>query len=349
MLHINFIVFDSSPKTITGGHRYDQNLIETVKKVPAVEVSVSEAGCHRRIPKFFKPVIEFIKGIKKSKGDIIIFNSSKCLRFFPLMLWLKLFSNKKIYSIHHLFIYPDFTGLKKSVYKFTETWFLKLSDRIIVPSPYIYSRLKEFIPERNLLYWKIPFEMKQEFPLKPIPGNLAFAGTIEPRKGLKYLFESLKKLNDDNISYHLNILGKVVDEEYHKEIKSYASENKLNISFLGFISPEERNRIFSLSDIFVFPSLHEGYGMVLVEAQVYGLPIVCFDNSSMPLNVFNDINGFAVPTRDTDAFAKRIAEIITDRKLRDRLSKGAIDNLSNQWSYQKFSDEVISYFSSLSD
>ena len=344
MLKVNFPVFELHPKTITGGHLYDRNLIDTVRSIPEIEVTEEELGCHRPIPKVVKPIVEFCKGIKKCKGDILIFNSSKCLRFFHILLWYKLFSRKKIHTIHHLFIYPDFKGLKKSVYKFTETIFLKLSDKIIVPSPYIYKRLTEFIDENKLILWQIPFEMKQEFVPAPIPGNLTFAGTIEPRKGVKFLFEALNLLKQKGISFSLNVMGKIVDRDYFNDLKEYSEKYNLNVNFLGFLSPKERNKVLAGSDIFVFPSLHEGFGMVLVEAQVYGLPIVSFDNSSMPLNVIDNINGYAVSTGDVEAFAEKIGAIVTNRQLREKLSLGAIDNLKNQWSQKRFEKEVTDYF-----
>ena len=345
---IRFIVFDKNRKIITGGHKYDRMLFDSVKKLDKVDSDFSEVGAKPNLPKILRPVVEFSKGIKESKGDCLIFNSSACLRLFPLMVWNKLFPRRKTYVIHHHFIYLEFSGLKKFIYKNAEKYFLKLSDKIIVPSPYIYEKLKDYKKEKDLLHWRIPFETQKITDTSLIPGNLTYTGTIEPRKGLIYLLQSLKKIQDNNIKYTLNIIGKVIHERYYNSLKDYANENDLNVNFLGFIDLEEKNRILAETDIFVFPSLLEGFGMVLVEAQVYGLPIVSFDNSAMPFTVKNDINGYTVPNLDINAMAQKIQEIIINRELRERLSKGALENLKEQWNNDKFLETIRNYFNSLS-
>lgn len=66
------------------------------------------------------------------------------------------------------------------------------------------------------------------------------------------------------------------------------------VTFVGRISDEELKSYYSRAYCFVFPSLLEGYGMVLIEAMSYGLPVIAFDNSAIPFTVKNDRNGILV-------------------------------------------------------
>ena len=341
---IDFILLRKRDKLVTGGHKYDRMLFDVCNKIPGVIAKETVVGAAQSQPKYLWPFIEFFNGIKKTQGNMLIFNSASCLRLLPLMFYLKIFRKQKKFTIHHHFIFLEFKGLKRFVYKTAESLFLKLSDKIIVPSPYIFSELNKTRKEDDLLLWRIPFETKQEFPPHPKTGNLTFTGTIEPRKGLIYLLQALKRLQDNHVGYKLNIVGKVINENYNKKLIDYIQQNNLNVEFKGFVELEEKNRILSETDIFVFPSLLEGFGMVLVEAQVYGLPIVSFDNSAMPFTVKNGINGFAVPTFDISSMANRIEEIIKNRDLRHRLSQGALENVKQQWSYKKFEETVTDYF-----
>ncbi|MDE5979303.1 MAG: glycosyltransferase, partial [Muribaculaceae bacterium] len=100
-------------------------------------------------------------------------------------------------------------------------------------------------------------------------------------------------------------------------------------------------RIISRADIFTFPSRLEGYGMVICESMVNGLPVVCFDNSAMPYTVKDGVNGRLVADGDDAAMADAIGELTSDRTLRDRLSQGALDTVANFMTREKFRETVI--------
>lgn len=346
-MKIKVFVVSKWNKIITGGQKYEKMLFSLINRIPGFSLEEIAIGASEKTPFLLKPFIEFYNGTKNKEADIIIFNSTRCLRFFPLLLLLKFIFRKKIYTTHHHFMYHSFHGLKKLVFKISEISFLKLSNKIIVPSPYIYERLKRIKSENDLLLWRIPFDTSSEIEPCPVPGNLTYIGTIEERKGLIFLFNALKKLQDNGVEYNLNIIGKPTEEKYYSDLKKYAETNSLKVNFLGFIESNEKEKILSTSDIFVFPSMLEGYGMVLVEAQVYALPIVCFNISAMPFTVKNNINGFTVPPFDIDILADRLEELIKDRDLRNKLSRGAIENLKEQWTQQKFDTTVLNYFESI--
>lgn len=344
---IKFYHLSDRREIVTGGHKYDKDLFDIFTSTPGILTEKAVVGSSNS-PIYKKPLVEFRKSlIAKKDADIIVYNSSSCLRLLPGFLWLRLFSRKKIYTIHHHFIYLEFKGVKRLIYRFAENTLLKKSHKLIVPSPYIYNELKKIRKEENLLLWRIPFELRQSVKPNPIKGNLTFAGTIEPRKGLIFLLKALNILQKKSIEYRLNILGKVVDQTYYKQIKDYINENQLKVNFLGFVEKKEKEKILSETDIFVFPSLLEGFGMVLIEAQVYGLPIICFNNSAMPYTVKDNINGFVVPNLDVESFADKLAEVITDRELREKLSKNAIENLKNQWDFSQFECKVKDYLRSI--
>lgn len=347
MLKLKFFLLTERKEIVTGGHKYDNDLFNIIQKNPEVAVKNEVVG-KRGKSKALRLFTEALNSIKKSKGsDIIIYNSSTCLRLLPGFLWLKLFSRKKLYAIHHHFIYKEFSGLKRFVYKKAESAMLKGANKLIVPSPYIYDELKKIRKEEDLVLWRIPFETENSVEPHPKPGNLTFAGTIEPRKGLKYLFEALKILQDRGVNYKLDVLGKIIDQKYYEELKNYSNLHSLHINFRGFVDKDTKNKILEETDVFVFPSLLEGFGMVLVEAQVYGLPIVCFNNSAMPFTVKENINGFLIPDRDSADMANKIEAIITDRQLRRELSKGALENLKTQWTFSKYEETVNRYISDL--
>ena len=329
---------------ITGGQIYDNKVFDILSHETDNRLSIVSLETSRAKKNPVLAPVEYLKGALKLKDtDIFITNSAFYMRFFLLPFFLKR-KRKKFITIHHHFMYRQFTGLKRIIYKYFEWAFLSQASNIVVASPYVYDELKAHYPEKKLLFNKIPFTITRKYPIMPERGRLTFTGTIEPRKGLHHLIESLRILKERNLHYPLTIIGKSIDEEYNKDIISKIKKYDLNVTFAGFISKDEVDRILSTTDVFVFPSLLEGYGMALIEAQVYGLPIVTFDNSAMPYNVKNNINGYTVPTGDEQQFATAIEKIVEDRALRQRLSEGALDNLKNQNSEENFKETVRQSF-----
>jgi glycosyltransferase involved in cell wall biosynthesis len=76
-------------------------------------------------------------------------------------------------------------------------------------------------------------------------------------------------------------------------------------------------------DVFVFPSLFEGFGLVLLEAMAMGLPIITTSHTAGPDLIEEGREGFIVPIRDANAIADRLARLHADRTLRDEMSSNA--------------------------
>lgn len=345
MKKFKFICREADTPIITGGQIYDNKIFTILNKQRnfVVEQYPVETALSKKFL-LLSPFLYALKAFKIKKDETIIFNSASYMRFLLFLIVLKLRGHRKTMTVHHHFLYEQFHGLKKKIYKPAEWFFLKLSDKLIIPSPYILSLVKDRIKDDRLLFWRIPFEKEKKHENRPIKGNLTFTGTIEERKGLKYLLEAIKVLQESKIPYSLRIIGKPTEESYFEALKDYINKNSLKVEFLGFLEKDEIEKIYSETDIFVFPSLLEGYGMVLIEAQTYGLPIVSFDNSAMPYSVLDGENGYTVPTGDYLKFADAIKKLIEDRELRTKMSDKAFENLKFQNTPENFEKEVTNYF-----
>jgi glycosyltransferase involved in cell wall biosynthesis len=95
------------------------------------------------------------------------------------------------------------------------------------------------------------------------------------------------------------------------------------VTLTGILSSEEVYREFSEASIYVSASLEEGFPNVFIEAMHYGLPIVAADVGGCRELVREGETGFLVPPNDERTFAERIARLVGDRALRERMSKAA--------------------------
>jgi len=99
------------------------------------------------------------------------------------------------------------------------------------------------------------------------------------------------------------------------------------VRFVGRLQPGEMAAFYSAGDIFVFPGINESLGMVYLEAQACGLPVVAYDNGGIGGVVEDGRCGFLTPLDDGPAFERAIARLLADRELRGRMGAAARDTV----------------------
>lgn len=338
---VNFI-YQKKPVYVTGGHIYEKQFIEAIDANPDLTSNYIYAPKRNGlILKLIAPIRNIAIVPKTIRGDISVFNSASFGYFLLPALILRLM-NKRVMVIHHHFLYREMKGWRRWVYKLGELSYLRTASHILTPSPYIQSEIKIEINRESILC-PIPFAKPDITNINaPRPGQLLYVGTIESRKGLHHLIESLKLLKTKGETYHLDVVGKTISEAYKQDLISEIQKEKLDVTFHGFVSSRELDEMWTKADIFVFPSLLEGFGMAINEAMAHGLPVISFDNSAMPYSVKNNNNGILVSTGDVNGFADAISNLTTDRELRSRLSQGALEHAKSLPGMNEFRESVIS-------
>jgi glycosyltransferase involved in cell wall biosynthesis len=130
------------------------------------------------------------------------------------------------------------------------------------------------------------------------PLRLLFVGRINQRKGIKYLLEAMQELNTDMVE--LTVCGRVVDDL--QIFRDLGSRVKVRPS----VSAEDLVVAYQNADLFVFPSVAEGFGQVLLEALACGLPILSTTHTAAPDLIADGVEGFIVAPRRTDLLIDRI-------------------------------------------
>ena len=152
--------------------------------------------------------------------------------------------------------------------------------------------------------------------------HLLAVGSIVPRKGYDVLIKALGPLTDR--AWSLCIVGAARDADLLAALESQIAEASLGdrIRLLGARSEAELDEIYATSDIFVMPSLFEGYGMVLGEAMARGLPIVCTTGGAAAETAPNAA-ALKVPPGDAAAFGTAVARLLDDAMLRATMADAA--------------------------
>lgn len=165
-------------------------------------------------------------------------------------------------------------------------------------------------------------------------------GRFDIQKGFDYLIDVWKFVNERHPDWKLVIHGEGVRRRPILE-KMILDAGMQDVISLPGATTEVAKRL-SESSIFAFSSRAEGFGLVLVEAMSCGLPVVTFDCPIGPAEVVLDGKcGFVVPLADIQAMADKICVLIEDEKLRNDMSKAALERskdfelnkIMHQWVY----------------
>jgi len=136
--------------------------------------------------------------------------------------------------------------------------------------------------------------------------NLLYAGRISKEKNIGTLFTMYESLREKYTDLNLVLCGDGPDFESYK--KQYQSSDR--IYFLGRIAREKLPKLYSAADCFVFPSLTDTFGMVVLEAQACGLPVVV-SASGGPSEIIRDgVTGLVVEGNSVQSWEEKVEEIV---------------------------------------
>ncbi len=169
---------------------------------------------------------------------------------------------------------------------------------------------------------------------------ILYVGTIEPRKNLVRLihaFEMLKR--NEKLPYRLVLAGGKgwQNEEIYRAAKE--SPFAKDIIFTGYISNSERNCLYQNAELFVFPSLYEGFGMPPLEAMHWGCPVVTSDAASMP-EICGDAATLVNPL-DEENIVKAIMKVLSDKEYAESLRKKGCEQ-EKKFTWETSAQQLIS-------
>jgi glycosyltransferase involved in cell wall biosynthesis len=136
--------------------------------------------------------------------------------------------------------------------------------------------------------------------------KVLWLGTVNLRKGIQYLMEAARQLVDEKIEF-------IVAGPLSISPDAVASAPR-NLSFLGRISRMETARLYQQADLFVLPTVSDGFAITQLEAMGHGLPVITTPNCGQVVSDQDD--GLIVPIRDSASLASAILMLHRDR---DRL------------------------------
>jgi len=287
--------------------------------------------------------------IKKHKLDCVIYPK----QIIPITH--RLINTKKVVVMHDMIYFDkrfkDEWSWKDNLYMnlFTNQT-LKMADKVICVSNFTKESIKNLfeVEDRKMkvvhesvdkdlfkrLARKEVLNLTKRFDLnKPF---LFYCGSLSKRKNFKRILEAFKSISKD-YNHDLVISSWLVNNRELKNIKGYP-ELRDRIKFLGFVNEKELVALYNQCSIYLYPSLYEGFGLPVLEAQACGCPVITSDVSSMP-----EIAGkgaLLVDPYKSEDISEAIKEVLDEKELRIQLIKKGRANLK-RFSWANCARDII--------
>jgi glycosyltransferase involved in cell wall biosynthesis len=153
-------------------------------------------------------------------------------------------------------------------------------------------------------------------------GNrLLFLGQWVERKGLRFLIDSFVDLHERNQEFELACIGTLTDAD--SVIREFPAGVHSALTIVPLVPHSEIKDYLAAAEIFVFPTLFEGFSIALVEAMASGLPIITTPVAAAVDLLQHGVNALFVPINDADELSEAILRLQADPALRARLGQNA--------------------------
>lgn len=177
---------------------------------------------------------------------------------------------------------------------------------------------------------KIDINLKEKNP------TVLFLGRITQDKGIEDAVKAVRQIQHEIPKLQFWIGGKAENNHYLEKIKKMVNEYNLNsiTTFFGYVTESQKYSLFSKAWVLVNPSLKEGWGLNIIEANASGTVAIGYTVPGLKDSIVNNKTGLLVGEVDYRNLALGLKKILTDQDLRKRLEKAAL-NRTNEYSWEK--------------
>lgn len=361
MIKIYSPLLGMSPLAKLGGEVHDYNLIKYLcLKNNKVEVLLPKGAKYEPQPNLkvnylpinhiFPPhlfnilVIPYIfKKCLKKDMDILRIHTPYFLGFAALFVKTFFPTTKIVTTIH----------LKEE--RFDLHWILKMTigsyDHIFTVSKYLKNWLinsYNFDPNKITVIYngvegilKPANKDKQLVKKYKVAGKVVLLtiGSLISRKNILFLIDLFEKVLQKKKNVSLVICGKGYLKKQIK--KTISGKNIKNITLIDSAYGQSKAKLINLTDIFLFPSLNEGFGLVAVEALACGIPVIASDNTSLPEIINNRKNGLLAKTSNLNDWLNKCLMLINDSSYRKRLGRNGRKDLNKNFSWDVVTEKTL--------
>lgn len=225
-------------------------------------------------------------------------------------------------------------------------WMLRKSKLILI-SPSLYQDVADFVPQGNVVVIENcvddPGAPQKKNGLDEV--NILYLANLDERKGVKIAIEAFEKIKSHTPDAKLFIAGADTSLLTKNSLQAYIVSNhsaiQNDINIIGPVYGDEKHKLFSSSDVFLYPSGHDAAPLVVLEALSYGIPVICSAQGALPDMVMHGRNGFVSHKNTADEYSSLFKQCLSDI---EKLSMAARRSYIERYSPQLFEKRIKDLF-----
>lgn len=297
-----------------------------------------------KVAKYIHKHIESVDAVYAyDEGAYISFKQAhkdriKCLFDLPIIHWRtyqRLLENEKSKNPGWANILGVFSDSKDKLLRKDEE--LKMADAIFVASSFTkQSILQDFPYEVKSPIYVIPYGFPNIFEQRMYESTenrklkFLYVGRLSQSKGLSYLFEAIKPFKAD---IELTIVGVKIGHNENLE------QNLKEHTYISYLQHDKVLELMRTQDVFIFPSLFEGFGMVVTEAMSQGTPVIATDKTCAVDFIQHGLNGWIVESASTHSLSNAIKEVLANKDNLEIIGRAAMKTAA-QRPWRKYEEEL---------
>ncbi len=218
-----------------------------------------------------------------------------------------------------------------------------LSDYICVPSEFSKkSFLKKGFSEKKIITIPYGVNLKYFSSSKKIEEDKEFkiicVGAISVRKGVVYLLNAFNELKLENCK--LILIGDI-ERGFEKILEPLLNEN---VQIINSVNQNSLKEFYNKANLFVTPSIEDGFGMVILQAMACGLPVITTKNTGGSEIVDEGVDGFVIPIRDKEELKEKILILYQNKDYLLSMSKKAEQKAKSFFSWEIYGEKIKNFY-----
>ncbi|MEJ6950290.1 glycosyltransferase family 4 protein [Natronospora cellulosivora (SeqCode)] len=295
--------------------------------------------------------------VKEEIGDFDIIHGHDWLVFWASKVFKHSLKKPLIFTIHATEFGRN-QGIYNSMQRYINDleWYATFEAwRVIVCSNYMKHEVKNLfqVPEDKVISipngvnednykadYSASFRRKYASPNEKM---VFYVGRIVREKGIQVLIQAIPEILSENPSTKFVIAGKGPHLDSLKSQAEFLGVAN-RIYFTGFISDEERNRLYQAADVAVFPSIYEPFGIVALEAMVTKTPVIVGNVGGLAEFVHDGENGLTVNPNDSQQLADKIVYLLNNQEKADDIAETGYKMVKHTFTWQQIARQTVKVY-----
>jgi len=176
------------------------------------------------------------------------------------------------------------------------------------------------------------------------PYQFVYVGRLVFYKNLEVVIKAINLARKEYPKIALFIVG---DGPHRKNLEELVNQLNLqeNVKFAGFVSKDKKLQLISTSQALVFPSLCEGFGLVMLEAFEQSKPVLVSNIRPMSDIIFHKVTGFVISPHNENEWSDMLIEIVKNPNMSKQMGASGRKTLEEKYNIQKMQENILSMYS----